>query len=242
MTKPKVGFVGRRGFLWWWIASWFVPAMMTCAYVIFALTSGADPSGWAWMSIGLAFVLVLWWMFRMLTRSAAMTRAIDVGDTERIREIDPSPLYAGIADELDGKWADALRDVERVTSHKPRVRVLAATVRIGALVETGEVAKARTVLDDELAPALARLDPRMDAQAHLLGTLARGRVLAAERANGEARKILQKVIDDIRTGATARAIAHHYAARAAAADGDHAAADRHRAQAKQLAPGTWIAA
>jgi hypothetical protein len=240
-AKPKIGFVGRRGFVWWWIASWFVPAMMTTAYFIFALTSEADTSGWIWMSLGLGFVLCLWWMFRVLTRSAAMARAIAVGDTERIVEIDPSPLYAGIAHELDGKWADALRDVARVTSTKPRERSLAAVVKIGALVETGEVAKARTVLDTELAPPLAKVDARLDAQVHLLASLARGRVLAAERANAEARQVLHKVIADIRTGARARAIAHHYAARAAAADGDHAAADRHRAKAAELAPGTWIA-
>jgi hypothetical protein len=65
-------------------------------------------------------------------------------------------------------------------------------------------------------------------------------VLAAERRNVEALEVLQGVIDDIRTGQRTRALAHHYAARAAAADGQHARADQHRAKAAALAPGAWF--
>jgi tetratricopeptide (TPR) repeat protein len=242
MTAAKVGFVGRRGLVWTFIASWFIPITMTLAYIVLALTSETDASGWGWMSIGLAFVFVLWWLFRALSHSAAMSRAIAVGDTDRIIEIagDKLPIHRALAYELRGDWAKTLSSLAEARPTKPRDQVLAATVRIGALVETGEVARARAVLDGDLGP-LAKVDERMDAQIHIFARLARGRVLAAERSNTEALAALQKVIDDVRTGASTRAIAHHYAARAAAAEGDHAAADRHRAKAAELLPGTWIA-
>jgi tetratricopeptide (TPR) repeat protein len=238
-TKVHGGFLGRRGWVWQFIASWFVPVIMAMAYVVLALTSETDATGWAWMSIGLAFVLVLWWMFRILTKSAAMTRAMAVGDADRIAEIDARPLARAVAHELRGEWAPALTALESAVLKKPRDRVLAGTLRVAALVETGEVAKAREALE-ALAPDLARLNPRLDAQSHLEANLAKGRVLAAERANAEALVVLQKVIDDIRTGQRTRAVAHHYAARAAAADGQHALADQHRAKAAALAPGSWF--
>ena len=73
------GFLGRRGAFWQFISGWFVPVVMAIAYATLALTSGTDATGWAWMSIGLAFVLTLWWLLRMLTRSAAVARAMAVG-------------------------------------------------------------------------------------------------------------------------------------------------------------------
>jgi hypothetical protein len=240
-----VGFVGNRGRGWALIASWFAPFVMTCAYIVLALTSETDASGWAWMSIGLAFVLVLWWMFRILTQSAAMARAIAVGDADRVLELagdrPDRRLYRGVGHELRGEWIDALRAVDGAKLSHPRQKVLAAAVRISALVETGEVAKARTVLDSDLVPQLAKLDARMDGASHIAGTLARGRVLCAERAYDDARPVLQKVIDDIRAGSHDRAVAHHYAARVAAATGEVAAADQHRARVTALAPGSWLA-
>ncbi len=233
------GFLGHSGRVWGFVASWFVPVIMTLAYIVLALTSGTDATGWAWMSIGLAFVLVMWWLFRILTKSAAMSRAIAIGDVARITQIDNRPIYRAIAHEMHGQWTEALAAAAEATPIKPRDRVQVTAVKIGALVETGEVAKAR-----ELVPALetevAKLDPRMEAQAHIAARLATGKVLAAERRNTEALEILQKIIDDIRTGQSTRALAHHYAARAAAADGQHALADKHRARAAALAPTAWF--
>ncbi len=239
MTKVETGFLGHRGLIWQFIASWFVPLIMTMAYVVLALTSGTDATGWAWMSIGLAFVMVLWWMFRMLTKGAAVSRAMSIGDADRMIEIDRRPLPRAGAHELRGEWAQALQALEGVELKKPRDRVRAGVIRVGALVETGEVAKAREVLDT-LAPDLARLNERLEGQSHIESRLAKGRVLAAERANPEALAVLQKVIDDIRTGQRTRALAHHYAARAAAADGQHALADKHRERAAALAPRSWF--
>jgi hypothetical protein len=233
------GFLGRNGLFWQFIASWFVPVIMTMAYVVLALTSETDATGWAWMSIGLAFVLVLWWLFRTLTKGASMARAMAVGDAELLAQIDKRPLSAAAALELRGEWTKTLVAVARVHAKKPRDRVLAMTVEIGALVETGEVAKAREVLT-ALAPQLAQLHPRLQGASHIAAKVAEGRVLAAERRNAEALALLQIVIDDIRTGQRVRALAHHYAAIAAAADGQHARADQHRAKAAALAPGAWF--
>jgi tetratricopeptide (TPR) repeat protein len=235
------GFLGRNGLFWQFVASWFVPVIMTNAYVVLALTSETDATGWAWMSIGLAFVLVLWWLFRTLTKNASKARAMAVGDADLIGQIDKRPLAAATALELRGEWTQALAAVARAQPKKPVDRVLAMTTEIGALVETGEIAKARAVLD-ALAPLLANLHPRLQGSSHLAAKVAEGRVLAAERRNAEALAVLQIVIDDIRTGQRTRALAHHYAARAAAADGEHARADQHRARASALAPGAWFVA
>jgi tetratricopeptide (TPR) repeat protein len=240
-ARPRVGFVGRRGGIWTFIASWFVPVTMTIAYVLLALTSETDLIGWAWMSLGLAFVLVLWWMFRALTHTASMARAIAVGDAERVLEIDDAPLYRAVAHELRAEWTQALRALAEATPRSARDQVLAVTTKIAALVETGEVARARDVLDTELANPLAKLNPRMDAASHIAALLARGRVLTAERSHDDALALLQQVIDDIRTGSSTRALAHHYASRAAAGANDMAAAEQHRAKAAALAPGTWFA-
>lgn len=241
-TSP-VGFVGLRGWFWTFIASWFVPVIMTIAYLVLALTSETDATGWAWMSIGLAFVFCLWGMFRALARAAAMSRAIGVGDAGRVVELGGgSPLYRGVAHALRAEWPLALAALAEATPKSPRDKVLVATVTIGALVETREVAKARDVLDRALAAdgPMARLHPRLDAASHIAARLARGRVLTAEHSNAEALAVLQQVIDDIRTDSASRALAHFYAGRVAADAGDIAGADNHRVRAAALAPGAWF--
>lgn len=240
MDEKQGNFLGRNGPFWRFVASWFVPVIMTFAYAVLAATSGTDATGWAWMSVGLAFVLVLWWMFRMLANNAAMTRAVNVGDHERVTEIDKRPLPAAVAFEIKGDWTKALLAVRRAHPKKPRDQVLAATTEISALVETGEVAKAREVLE-AMRPTVAKLNERLEGASHITARLAEGKVLAAERSNTEALAILQRVIDDVRTGQRTRATAHHYAARAAAADGQHALADKHRERASALAPKAWFA-
>ncbi len=252
-TRAPVGFIGNRGVLWTLIASWFIPLTLTMAYVVLALTSETDLNGWAWMGGALMLAFVLWFMFRSLTQSAALARAIAVGDADRVMEIADDVvarrrgavrsryrLYRGVAFELRGDWPSVLRAVseaELAPTVAASSKVLAAALRIGALVETGEVASARTVLDTMLEPAARDLDPRMDAYAQILARLSRGRVLCAE-GSPDAIGVLQTVIDDVRTGAASRAIAHHYAARIAT---DPAVAGRHRQRAAALAPDTWIA-
>jgi hypothetical protein len=222
VRPPRRGFLGRKGWVWTLIASWFVPVVMAIVYMVFAILSDSNRFDWAWLSVGLAIVLVLWWMFRELTQTAAIARAIAVGDADAIDEITThalsSPLVVGraklvlfqaVAFELRGDWPHALDAVAKANigpTADRRTRVLAASVKVASLVETGEVARARTVLDAELAPLAKTLSPRMDAQLWLNANLARGRVLTAER-DAEARTVLQQVIDDVRAGASTRAAA-----------------------------------
>lgn len=245
-AKPApVGFFGHRGWVWSLLASWFAPSIMAVAYLVLGLTSEADATGWAWMSIGLGFVWCLWWMFRALTQSAAMSRAIAHGDADRVTELaGASPLYRAVAHVQRAEWLLALTEIAKASPKKPQDQVLAATVEIGALVETGEIAQARAIVDRDLSMSgpLGRLHPRLDAGSHIAARLARGSVLTAERSHAEALALLQQVIDDVRTAPVSRALAHHYAARAAASAGEFAAADHHRARAAALVPNAWFVA
>ncbi len=64
----------------------------------------------------------------------------------------------------------------------------------------------------QLAPIAATLNDRIDAQLVVAARLARGRVLVAEH-DPEARVLLQRVIDDVRTGEATRARAKELIAR-----------------------------
>ncbi|HEY0253085.1 MAG TPA: hypothetical protein VGC41_16230, partial [Kofleriaceae bacterium] len=138
-----------------------------------------------------------------------------------------------IAYEMRADWAKALQQLDRVEPKKPQQRVLVDTLRIGALVELGDVAKARAVLD---AMPLSKINPRLDAQLTLSAALAKGKVLAFEGQHADALVVLDKVIADVRTGQWTRALANHYAARAA---GEPEAA-AYRVAAAKLAPTAWF--
>ncbi|MBC7974062.1 MAG: hypothetical protein H7138_03690, partial [Myxococcales bacterium] len=69
------------------LARWGVPVMMSGAYALLAVTSETDTAGQAWMAVGLAFVFVVWFVFRTLTETAALSRAIHVGDVARLFEL-----------------------------------------------------------------------------------------------------------------------------------------------------------
>jgi hypothetical protein len=111
---------------------------------------------------------------------------------------------------------------------------LAEVVRLAALIELGRP------VDPADRPAVAAV--RGARQPPALTWL--GAALTAFGA-GEldpAAQQLARVIDDVRAGGAARAIAHVYAARIADTRGDPAAAKRHRAAAAALAsPGaSWL--
>jgi hypothetical protein len=89
----------------------------------------------------------------------------------------------------------------------PADHVVAAALRIHALVETGDVTRARDVLGREIDPRKSALDARLHAVALSRAELARGRVLAAEGKRDEAAALLRRVIEDVRTGPTTRAAA-----------------------------------
>ena len=74
--------------IWRILQRWAVPVMMTLAYVLLAATSETNNTGKAWMGGGLVFVLVVWFMFRGLTETAALSRALSIGDVARLQALD----------------------------------------------------------------------------------------------------------------------------------------------------------
>jgi hypothetical protein len=229
--------------IWRILSRWAVPVMMTLAYVFLAATSETNTTGKAWMGAGLALVFVVWFVFRAMTEAAALTRALNVGDVVRLfaladrhlsRKRRPADrarflVARAFAHELRGEFAEALAAIEEARPD-PELIPLASVVKIGALVELG-----RPV--DEARAAIVRT-----ARTPALGWLAEG--LIAWRAGDLdiASQRFARVIDDMRAGSAARAIAHLYAARIAEARGQAQIATRHRAATANLAaPGaTWL--
>lgn len=215
---------------WVVLASWVVPPLcMLLAYSVLAWSSETDTAGKAWMALGFAFVVVLWLVFRILVEQTALSRAVASGDAGRILAITekqlarrrgdaaraPFLIYRAFAHDARGDYPAALATLADARPAEPGLQLLAAAVRVIALVETGEVAAARRVADDELAPLVAKLDARLHAQAHIHASLARGRLLLAEGAHADARAVLGRVVDDVRAGEPIRARARELAARAA---------------------------
>ena len=245
------GFAGKRGLGWVLLASWLIPVLMTLAYIILMATSETDNTGKAWESVGLGFVFVLWYLFRLLTSTAAITRAVVVADADRVLELADRELgkrwraatrapfhgYRAIAFELRGDWSSALAALDHPDMAKApaRTRVLAATVRVGALAETGNAADAHAAYDAALTGRVP------DPQLVPLVRLAEARMRWADGKLDEAEPLLARLVDDVRAGVGTRGVAHYYLARIADARGDAAAARRHRQRAKELAPNTWVA-
>ena len=227
---------------WRFLQRWGVPIMMTLAYIVLAITSETDATGWAWMSVGLGFVYVIWWTFRVVTETAALTRAAAGGDAKRILELAdkqllrrrgrsraPFVVWRAVGLELSGDAQGALAalDAIRVEKLAPAMGLRAAAVRIAAHVEVGDIGVARRELDALRASHPERHGPEAVATVRL----AEARVLFGEGALEAARPLFQRVIDDIRAGEQQRALAHDYAARIADTNGDAASARKHRAEA-----------
>ncbi|TMQ09362.1 MAG: hypothetical protein E6J90_00850 [Deltaproteobacteria bacterium] len=220
---------------WDALSRWAVPVMMTLAYAFLALTSETNTTGKAWMAAGLVLVMVVWFTFRALTTSAALSRALSVGDIAKLFELAEQPLARrgrpprrarflvarGLAHLLRGEHAAALAALDEAPP-PPDLQSLATTLRIVLLIELH-----RPVDPTDLAVRAPR--------APWLAWLADG--LLAWRADrfDDAAPLLARVTDDVRAGSALRAIAHLYAARLADARGDLAAAGRHRASATELA-------
>ena len=228
--------------LWAILQRWAVPVMMSLAYALLAVTSETDTAGTAWMAIGLLFVLVVWFVFRALTETAALARALNVGDVAKLlqlaerflprkrRPADRAPFLIGraLAEQLRGEFAAALATVD-AAAPGPELQPLAAAIRIGALIELGRPAA-------DARPHLVAA-PRAPA----LAWLAEGEIAWGDAQPAEAAALFARIIDDVRAGSATRAIAHVYAARIAA---DPAVAARHRAAATALATpeATWLRA
>lgn len=219
----------------WYLASRIaVPVMMTLAYLLLAATSDTNLVGKAWMGVGLGIVLVIWFVFRALTETAALARALAVGDVAKLDVLGKrsGPAFAlarAAAAQLRGEFAAAARHLDGVQI-PAEYAAQAAAVQIGARVELGAA-------PEELRRFVVRA-PRTPA----LVALAEAEIAYRADDLASASEQLTRVIDDIRAGSAARAIAHIYAARIADTRGDAPAAARHRAAALQLATpdATWL--
>lgn len=229
---------------WRQLSRWAVPVMMSFAYALLAATSETDTAGTAWMGVGFLFVMVVWFVFRRLTATAALARALSVGDTAKLLELADRNLARkrppadrarflvarGLAQLLRGELTDALAALDGVAP-PPELQPIADVVRIGAQLDLGRPVTAVA------APRPARVAParRGGAGAPALGWLAEAQLAWGRHELTAAAPLLARVIDDVRGGAATRAIAHVYAARVALARGEPAVAARHRAQAADLA-------
>jgi hypothetical protein len=229
--------------IWRILARWAVPVMMTLAYVFLAATSETNNTGRAWMGVGLVFVLAVWVMFRRMTETAALSRALRVGDVSRLLALAdhhlartrrpaaraPFLVARAFAHQLRGEPTEALAALGEAIPG-PELQPLASAIRIGALIELGRPAgEARAfVVSAPRAPALA--------------WLAEGELAWRDGDLDTASQRFARVIDDIRAGGAIRALAHVYAARIADARAEPAAAAHHRGAAAGLAaPGaTWL--
>jgi hypothetical protein len=230
-----IGFAGKRGRVWVWVASWVIPLIMSGAYVILMATSETDTAGKIWEGFGLVLVLFLWWLFRRLTADAALTRAVVVGDAERLLELATDlrgawgPVYRALAHELRGDFAGALRELEGSRA-VGTARRLAVTVKVTALVETRRASEARAAYDAELAGGARTGNVMTDLRVRLV----EARLRCAEGDLDGAEPIVAQLIDDVRAGEGIRAAAHACAAAIAEARGDANIAARHRARVRDL--------
>ena len=219
MTTPRSTWVDV---LWRGLQVWGVPLGMSGAYLLLIWSSDTDTTGKAWMALGFAFVLVVWFVFRMLTTDAALARAISIGDAPRILDLAtrylsshkgaasraPYLVARAFAHELRGEWPQALAALDETDlSALPAAKrapwaLRAASTRIAALIATGDVAGARRVLAAELTPDAPH---PLHSDAYLVANLNAGRVLAAEGKREEAEARLRKVSEDIRATAAMRA-------------------------------------
>jgi hypothetical protein len=182
-----------------------VPVMMGGAYCVLISTSEVGVSGALWEAGGFGLVLGFWIAFRKLTHRGALARAIAVGDYDRVLELSQDPVDHAIAFEMRRDWPNALKTLDGASPTKPERQVIAAAVRVHALCETGEVARARQVLERDIETRIGQLDRRLHATGWDRAQLARGRVLAAEGKRAAAEAVLDKLANDVRADPNLRA-------------------------------------
>lgn len=208
------------------IASWIAPPLlMSLCYTILAVTSETDTTGKAWMAIGFMFVLILWMTFRLAVEGAGLSRALAVGDADKVLAITkkqlarrsndqvraPYLVHQALAHELRGDSAAALASADAAKPVAPADKLLQTSVKMLALVESTRIADARALLG-ELDERAAATDRRLQIVAHHYAHLARGRLLLAEGQGDAARVELKKISEDIRAGHAIRARAKKLAA------------------------------
>lgn len=208
------------------IASWIAPPLlMSLCYTILAITSETDTTGKAWMAIGFLFVLILWMTFRLAVEGAGLSRALAVGDADKVLALTkkqlakrsndqvraPYFIHQALAHELRGDAAAALASAEAAKPVTPADKLLQTAVKMLALVDTGRAGDARALMP-ELDERAAATDRRLQIVSHHYAHLARARVLLAEGQDDAAKVELAKIIDDVRSGHAIRVRAKKLAA------------------------------
>ncbi len=210
--------------VWRVLSRWGVPVMMSLAYVFLAATSETNNTGRMWMLVGLVFVMVVWFTFREMTETAAMSRALAVGEIAQLETLShrglaahrkparrARPLVArAFAHLLRGQHAEA---VAALDTHQLAIDPataawlgplgpLASAIRVSAAFEQGHPIDRAHVLRSPAAPAL--------------GWLIDGLLAAQDGQPDQARALLARVGNDIRVGPAIRELAARYQARLAA--------------------------
>jgi hypothetical protein len=242
--------------IWRVLSRWAIPVMMTLAYILLVATSDTDAVGSAVMGAGLVLVLAMWFVFRALTETAGLARAIGVGDVARLLAIadrrlprtrrpaararllvaralahqlrgDPTAAIAALdAARLAPEPAHAAADASRAIPTSPQAPDIAPLAHVVCLAARIELGRSTADLR-----ALPPSSPRSPA----LTWLAEGQLAFSDGDLDTADLRFARVIDDIRAGSATRAMAHLYAARIADTRSDPTAAARHRAAAAALA-------
>ena len=231
-----------------------VPLLMGVAYALLAIEGHASELPGLLILLGFLAVVGLWSLVRELRAHAAVTRLAAVGEADELveaatdeierrltrRSKAPFYIYLALGRYLRGEWDEAERalDGHGIDRLRPAYRLLAATTRVGILVERGDAAGARATYDRQVMPLAGRM---AGPAARLLAVEAEARVLLAEGDHAEAAPLFARMSGDVRLGPATRALAHAHAARCADAAGDAEAAAHHRADAAHLAPGTFAA-
>ncbi|HSS01632.1 MAG TPA: hypothetical protein VLM79_31450 [Kofleriaceae bacterium] len=278
--------------IWSILSRWAVPVMMSLAYVLLVATSDTDTLGTLLMATGLVLVLIGWFIFRRLTESAGLSRALSIGDVPRLLAIAEHSLPGArkpaararllvaraLGQQLRGDHAGALTALDAIDAIDagnagpadrvpPDLQALAIVVRRAAMIELGRSSELRATANEPSsapgAPAPSGSSPpsapdgrgiadtRGAADTRGFGRPGAGAAiawlgdgqlaLAADDLDAAAASFA-RVIDDIRAGSAARAMAHLYAARIADTRGDSAESERHRASATALASpeASWL--
>ncbi len=232
-----------------------IPLIIAAAFALLFIEG--QPKGVAAIMFILATAVMigLWNLMRELRAHASATRFAAIGEADELiafakEEIErrytdrsraPFWVYLALGHQLRGDpdaASGALDTAEEFRSLKPAWRLLAATARVGLLVERGDAAGARAYYEQRIAtPAQRMSGPGV----RLLAAESEARVRFAEGDVAGARPMFEKMCGDIRLGPSTRALAHWYAARCAETAGDAEAATRHFADAAKLAPKTFMA-
>jgi len=231
-----------------------VPVVMGLAYGLLTLEGRPAELPEILIFIAFASVVGIWTLVRALRTHAIASRLAAVGDADELvafaeaelgrrltaRSKAPFYIYLGLGHYLRGEWDEATAALDRcrLARVRPAWRLLAASTRLGVLVERGDGPGARAVYDRDVAPAAARM---AGPGARLLAVEAEARVKLVEGDHAAAAPMFARMSGDVRLGPATRATAHLHAARCAEAAGDVEAAAHHRADAAHLAPGTFVA-